>query len=209
MSKLVDRTGEKYGHLTALHRASDKIYSSGRKVAMWTCLCECGNEIDVCTNSLRTGATRSCGCWNDEQRKSSETKFKKHGESNTRLYECWHAMKRRCSDKNNKNYGGRGVMVCKEWAENYENFATWAKENGYNDDLTLDRIDPNKNYCPENCKWSTNIEQQRNKRNNRIIKFNGEAHTLSEWSDITGINRHTISTRIDRLNWTIKKALTT
>lgn len=212
MSKLVDRTGQRYGRLVVLYRGPDKVYLNGRKAVTWVCQCDCGQITTVQTTSLQSGATKSCGCWNKEQQCSSDTKHKKHGERNTRLYGIWQGMKKRCYNKtsdNYYNYGGRGIEMCAEWRYDYVKFADWAKEHGYQENLTLDRIDPNGNYTPENCRWATNKQQQRNKNDNRIITFNNESYTLAEWAEKTGINRSTISSRIDKLGWTIETALTT
>lgn len=135
--------------------------------------------------------------------------IKTHGMYGTRLYHIWNGFRGRCLNPNNKdykNYGGRGITICKEWNKS-ENFFKWALQNGYKDNLTLDRIDTNKSYSPNNCRWITSNEQQRNKRNNRILEFNGEKHCITEWSEITGINRGTIVSRL-RHNWDIEKTLT-
>lgn len=115
----------------------------------------------------------------------------------------------RCNNPNNKDYpdyGGRGITVCEEWRKP-ENFFGWAFLNGYSVDLTLDRIDVNGNYCPENCRWITADVQQRNRRNNRILEYNGEKHCIAEWSEITGINAYTIWSRI-HYGWSVEDALT-
>lgn len=112
-----------------------------------------------------------------------------HGMYGTRLNHIWANMRLRCNCKTNKNYpdyGGRGIKVCKEWDE-FINFHKWAMSNGYDDSLSLDRIDVNGDYCPENCRWITMFAQQSNKRNNVFVEYKGEKHTVSEWSRITGI----------------------
>lgn len=132
-----------------------------------------------------------------------------HLETKTRLHKIWSSMHERCEDKNHrhyKDYGGRGISVCEDWSL-YTKFREWALSNGYNDDLTIDRIDVNGCYEPNNCRWLTMEEQQNNKRNNRIIEFNGETHTLSEWSRITGIKSNTLKERLNR-GWSIYEALT-
>lgn len=211
MPKLNDRTGERYGRLVVLKRGPDKILKSGRKVVQWECLCDCGNTTLVTTTSLGGGLTKSCGCLNDEKRKDPKIKHHTHGHRNERIYEIWHGMKARCynpSSDSYNNYGFRGITVCEEWKNNFQNFYDWAIKNGYQDNLSLDRKDNNLGYSPENCRWITQKEQQRNKRNNRLLTYKGETHCLAEWEEITGINRSTISTRIDKLGWTIEKALT-
>lgn len=194
----LDLKGRKYGRLKVIERVANK----GEKAA-WKCECECGNETIVTTTALQSGNTKSCGCLLHER-------ITKHGMYKTKLYKTWNNMISRCycnSFRNFKNYGGRGITVCKEWKECFRNFAVWALSHGYSDELTLDRIDVNGNYEPSNCRWITNKEQQQNKRTNRYITFNGETHTLKQWSEITGIHPKTISTRIDR-GWTIEEALT-
>ena len=159
--KMVDITGEKYGRLTAI-RPTEKR-QNGKVV--WLCECECGNETLVTSNRLRSGNTSSCGCLYTETRKGKL----KHGGVGTRLYRIWKAMHTRCNNKNAKGYeyyGGRGIIICNEWIgeHGFENFSKWAKQAGYKDNLTLDRINPNSNYYPENCEWITQAEQNRNTR---------------------------------------------
>jgi hypothetical protein len=114
---------------------------------------------------------------------------KTHGMRRTRLYNIWTQMNQRCVNQNLEhydNYGGRGISVCDEWKK-FEVFAEWAKKNGYKDGLTIDRMDVNGNYEPDNCKWSTDVEQQRNKRNNRHITINSQTKTIAEWAEISGL----------------------
>ena len=125
----------------------------------------------------------------------------KHGERYSRLYAIWCHMKARCCNSNNHAYnlyGGRGITICDEWKNNYSAFKDWAINNGYKDNLTIDRIDVNGNYEPKNCKWATRKEQANNTRTNRYITYNNETHTLAEWSDITGIQRDVIKSRIEK-----------
>lgn len=133
----------------------------------------------------------------------------RHGMYGTRLYHIWNGLSGRCLNPNNKdysNYGGRGITVCDEWRMP-ENFFEWALLNGYSANMTLDRIDTNKGYSPENCRWITGAEQQRNKRNNRMIEYHGETHCIAEWSEITGIAKQTIESRVRR-GWMPKETLT-
>lgn len=130
----------------------------------------------------------------------------------TRIYSIYKGMKDRCRYKTNDNYeryGGRGIRVCEEWLADYMNFYNWAINNGYKEGLTLDRIDSNKNYEPDNCRWATYKEQANNTRRNNFITYNGETHTLTEWAEKLGIKRSTLTTRIHRQHWNIEKALTT
>lgn len=138
----------------------------------------------------------------------------KHGEASngsvSRLYNIWGRMKARCNNPNNDNYhnyGGRGISVCDEWND-YIPFKKWALENGYNDNLTIERIDVNGNYCPENCKWATIKEQSNNKRDNVIFAYNGRNLTLTQWSEVTGIDKSTLWERLNICKWSVEKALT-
>lgn len=108
------------------------------------------------------------------------------------------------------DYGGRGITICDEWLgkDGFKHFYDWAMSHGYADNLSIDRIDVNGNYCPENCRWLNNKRQCNNKRNNRLISFNGETHTAMEWSEITGINYGTLKNRLDKYGWTVERALT-
>ena len=163
-----DLTGQKFGKLTALYPVPDKAHR-----ARWHCVCDCGNEKDVLQQNLSNGHVRSCGCilsdsslermirYNDSLGRESHRKTK------TRLYKIWIGMKSRCYYKRTesyKNYGKRGIKVCDEWLHSYNAFSEWALQNGYDDSLTIDRIDPDGNYCPENCRWTTMSIQEFNKR---------------------------------------------
>ena len=134
----------------------------------------------------------------------------KHGKKGTRLYRIWHDMKTRCCNKNTiyyKNYGGRGIDVCNEWREDFMAFYNWSIANGYKDNLSIDRIDNNEGYSPDNCRWVDRKTQQRNKRNNRYITINGETHCLMEWCELLNLNYFTVHARINKRKWSIKKAL--
>ena len=152
MSRCIDLTGQKFGRLTVIKR----IENQGTK-AKWLCKCECGNFSKVTTDNLRNGHTKSCKC--------SIIKHKyAHKES---LYFRWIGIKERCNNPNAynyKNYGLRGIKVCKEWNDDYLKFRQWALNNGYKENLTIDRINVNGNYEPANCRWTTWKEQNNNKR---------------------------------------------
>lgn len=201
MGKLKDMTNYKFNGCTVLKRAENK----GKNVC-WLCKCYCGKEFVVRATDIRTGNTKSCGCLN---KKLAGDRARKHGNRNSRLYNIWSNMKARCSNsnsKNFKNYGGRGINVCDDWLNSFENFYNWAMDNGYDNKLTLDRIDNYKGYKPNNCKWSDYTQQERNRRNNHILEYNNEKHTIAEWSDITGIPYKTLWKRIND-GWTVEKSL--
>ena len=135
-----------------------------------------------------------------------------HGESYTRLHAIWDNMKARCYNKNSSDYpryGGRGVFVCDEWIQSYKAFSDWAKENGYAENLTLDRIENNKGYCPSNCRWVDRKVQANNTRNCVFYTYNGEVHTLAEWADIVKIPKTTLWNRLKMYGWELEKALPT
>lgn len=134
----------------------------------------------------------------------------KHNKYNSRIYRIWRGMKDRCyniNSKDYKNYGGRGIVVCDEWLNDFMSFYNWSMNNGYDDSLTIDRIDVNGNYEPSNCRWVTQKQQQRNRRNNKLFTYNGEVHYLSEWCELLHLNQNTIYNRINNLNYSIERAL--
>ena len=144
------------------------------------------------------------------KKKLREPRNYKHGMKGTRLYNVWINMRQRCYNKNMpsyKNYGERGIVVCEEWHD-FAEFYKWAMENGYKNDLTIERINVNGNYEPNNCKWATREEQAYNKRNNRYITYNGKTQTMKEWSVETGINYFKIRDRLRR-GWSVERTLNT
>lgn len=134
-------------------------------------------------------------------------RFTKHGKRYSRLWNIWEHIKQRCYNHNNKDYGGRSIAVCSEWRNDFQAFYDWAINNGYDDTLTIDRINVNGNYEPNNCRWVPNKQQARNRRNNRTFTINGETHCLSEWCEVLNLKRSTVSNRVNTLGWSIERAL--
>ena len=193
MAKVINLTGRRFGRLTAIERVA-----SPKAQAQWRCVCDCGKETVVRSQDLRNGHTKSCGCYGLEVSASHTPSFSTHKESKFRLYRVWIGLKGRCNNCKNKDYsyyGGRGIKVCPEWDKSYEKFRDWALADGYRDDLTIDRIDVNGNYCPENCRWVDMKTQMNNTRANRRITQNGETRTMAEWAERTGIAYDTIRYR--------------
>lgn len=190
--------GQRFGRLTVI-REAERQY--GHRYIL--CRCDCGNEKSINLNSLIQGTSNSCGCY---RREFITNRNYKHGHTYRangmeRLYRIWQGMKRRCREPNEpnyRNYGGRGITICDEWYDNYVAFREWSYSNGYSDDLTIDRIDNDKGYYPDNCRWATVKEQSNNTRVNHRVTYQGETHTLSEWGDILGMSDDLISQRLKK-----------
>lgn len=184
-SNLIDLTGQRFGKLVVMSRAKDK---NGQ--VMWECLCDCGKRSIVNGSNLRNGRTASCGCYRKQCEIERAKKKETHAESKNRLYHIWVGIKQRCFNPNVHQYGrygGRGITVCQEWLNSYEAFRDWSKGNGYSDNLTIDRIDNNGNYCPDNCRWVTPAEQAKNRSKRQkpdyiISKIPHSSH--EEWLQI-------------------------
>lgn len=193
-----DLTGKKFGHLTP--RLLHHISPSGGH-AYWECDCDCGNTKIVRASHLKSGNVTSCGCIHPRRT---------HGETKTRLYHIWNNMRQRCSNPNiveYRLYGGRGISVCEEWKNSYEAFRDWALKNGYSSNLSIDRKENDGNYTPDNCRWSTAIEQANNTRKTRFLTYNGETRSVSEWARTVGIKQSTLSMRLNKYMWSVEDAL--
>lgn len=203
-----DISGQRFGRLVAI----EPIGKTKVGNIIWRCKCDCGNEKNVSTKDLGHG-TSSCGCYSKEVHKKV---FTKHGQRHSRLYSVHRSMLGRCRNPNVReyhNYGGRGIKVCDEWRNSFEAFRDWAYANGYDEnapkcECTLDRIDPNGNYEPSNCRWVSIKTQERNRRNNVLITFRGETHCMSEWAEIAGLKYVTFHHRI-KAGWSMERIMST
>jgi ribosomal protein S27E len=205
--KFIDLTNQKFGKLTVLYRDPN----SPRKYTKWICKCDCGNTTSVYSHALRQGKTKSCGCMSSKKNTSSRTnRSNLHGKSKSKLYHVYYSILDRCNNPNNKaykHYGARGITICDEWEKSFENFYKWAISNGYQEGLTLERIDNNKGYSPENCKWIPKSEQVKNRRTTLYATINGETKTLKEWAEISGIKYSTLHYRKTKYNWPDERLL--
>lgn len=205
--KDIDFTGERFGKLIVKYKAFTK-----NGFPYWHCECDCGNEIDVRVYSLTSGNTLSCGCL---QKERAKTKSATHGGRFDRLYGVWTNIKTRCYNQNSssyKDYGERGITMCEEWKNSYLAFKEWSCANGYDDTAekgkcTIDRINVNGNYEPNNCRWVDAKTQANNTRANVKYKYDGKEYTLAELADKYNINYKTLHLRITRYKMSIEEAL--
>ena len=208
MPNRIDLTEKRFGRLLVVSYAG----KDGKGKALWNCVCDCGKSTVKRSSLLRRGETNSCGCLRREV-VANENKKKKttHGRSDSSLYGIWHGMKERtCCEthKQYKDYGGRGIDICEEWKNSFELFEKWSLQNGFEKGLQIDRIDNDKGYYPENCRWATRKVQANNKRSSRILEYRGQKKTMSEWADAAKINYRTFEYRLNN-GWPIEKALET
>lgn len=200
MYKLNDLTGQRFGRLIVLNKEPNLKSHSTR----WRCKCDCGNIVIVYASSLKSNATQSCGClWKE--------RTTKHGMYGTRIYRIWDGMKNRCHNPNFKKhqlYFDKGIKVCDEWKNNFMSFYNWSIQNGYKNNLTIDRIDVNGNYEPSNCRWVDYEVQNNNRSINREIEYNGKNYSIKQLSEIYKIKKETLNSRL-RNGWSIEKTLTT
>jgi hypothetical protein len=182
ITRFKDITGQKFGRLTAI-----KLIGTNEKGhTVWLFGCDCGVQKEISSSEVLKHSTKSCGCLRKDGKEKASLV---HGGFGTRVHRIWSGMLSRCRNpvnKDYKNYGGRGIQVCDEWHD-FSKFQNWALNNGYSDDLSIDRIDSNGNYCPQNCKFSTITEQARNKRNTIWYDINGIKKSLVEWCEILNI----------------------
>ena len=204
MSKINDLTGMKFGRLIALE-AIGTDPKVGNKI--WLCQCDCGGVVKAVSSSLMRGNTRSCGCLRKE---ASKSRLMTHGRSRCREYIIYLNMKDRCYNEKNTfypHYGGRGITVSPRWLgdDGFENFLADMGEPP--EGMSLDRIDNDGHYTPENCRWATDSQQNKNTRRNRYFEFNGRKQTLTDWANELGFNKVTLWSRIKR-GWAVESAFT-
>lgn len=195
-------SGIKFGRLTVVNFSRRNEAGA----AYVNCICNCGKAKEVKSSCLVGGMTQSCGCFLTE---SNIARCVTHGKSKSCEFRIWSGMKRRCffvKDKDYHKYGGRGITVCERWLHSFVNFYQDMGERP--EGTTLDRIDNNGNYCPENCRWATDKTQARNRRTNLLITFNGATKTLAEWAEQYSLNWNTLRSRIMERGWSIERALT-
>lgn len=201
MGKRIEvKAGEKFGRWQVLKEVSPHPTSGNRMIY---CQCQCGSLATVRLADMVTGRSKSCGCISIERTTT-------HGLSSKRLYVIWKGMLARCYKPTNDSYsryGARGISVCEEWKD-VAIFVTWAESNGYKDHLSIDRINSDGNYYPDNCRWVTIKKQQNNKSSNRILEHDGKKLNIAQWGELLSLNRRTISNRL-RMGWGVSRALTT
>ncbi len=200
-----DITGQKFSRLTAI-RFTGESKSSGR---VWECVCDCGNTVEVPIGKLNSGHTKSCGCQKIEStiKRSTKHGYAKRGHQN-KAWSIWAGMRKRCFNPKSvgyDNYGGRGITICERW-EKFENFIEDMGE--CPEDYSIERIDVNKGYEPNNCKWIPLNEQSKNTTRVIRITYNGETRLLADWARHFSIDYRTISYRLNS-GWDIDRALTT
>lgn len=205
--------GSRFGKLTVigLHHKEHIIKKNSKNnyyKYFYLCKCDCGKETICEERSLKSGNTKSCGCYNISKIIERNTT---HNLSSTRLYKIYHGMKKRCynhKSKSYKNYGGRGIKICKEWLDSFPKFYEWSLNNGYREDLTIERKDVNGNYEPQNCCWVSVKEQAKNRRRNVFYELNGVRKILPDWAREYNMPFTCVRKRLIR-GWSLEKALKT
>lgn len=179
----------------------ERVGTNKDKKATWGCLCYCGKKFTATGKSIRQGYIKSCGCYRSKVLSNSGASNKTHGKTGSRLYNIWRGMKKRCylpTDSSYKNYGAKGITVCEEWSNSFESFMEWAENNGYQDKLTIDRLDNSKGYYPENCRWADYTTQGRNRSNNARMEYKGKILTKTEIAKELGISKNLLHYRITK-----------
>lgn len=193
--------GKKYGMLTITKEA----VCEKPGVYVFEALCDCGNITKVREGNLLNGHTTSCRCF----RKAVGKRNVKHGGCGKRIYHIWDCIVERCTKGTiaSKHYAARGISICEDW-KSFAKFEEWAYQNGYDDTLSIERIDVNGNYCPENCKWIPRRLQTRNQTTTHWVEYNGRRMSLAEACEIANMSYKTVHARITQLGWSVEEALT-
>lgn len=201
-----DLTGQTFNMITVMGY-SRTTGTGQRKRALWWGRCECGSVKEYRTDILKDPRYVSCGCFNKIKPVNSPKFEYKHGDAKTKQYHQWASMKDRCKNPNNRNYkhyGGRGITYHPEW-ERWENFKAWMLSSGYEDGLTLERINVDGNYEPSNCCWITKSEQTNNTRRTVLYSYNGVTQNINQWAKTLGVNKNTLWYGLRKRNLTIEE----
>ena len=202
-----ERIGRRFGRLEVVGIRRER--RGKRNTIMAHCRCDCGSEKDVFWQALADGRVKSCGCLNRELTAKRGHDNARHGGCGTRLYRIFRSMRERCERPRHMHYasyGGRGIKVCPEWRGNFAAFREWATSHGYADNLSIDRIDNDRGYSPDNCRWVDTRAQGNNRRTCHLLTVSGQTHTISQWAKLTGIGKTTIKERMRR-GWSAERAL--
>ena len=208
MPQLIDLTGKRFGRWQVIEKSPEKHDSS----AYWLCKCDCGTIRSVNGQQLKSGRSKSCGCYRNEILANT---FRTHGKTKTRLYAVWASMRERCYCETcdaYQYYGAKRISICDEWMD-FERFESWAFSSGYNPNAeshqcTIDRIDNSKGYSPDNCRWVNSVTQSNNQTKNRMVTYNGKTKTVAEWGRENGWNYMVLYDRLFKYHWDVERAMT-
>ena len=217
MTLYKEMIGRQYGNWTVLsysHFKKKSFFDNTRnkrrygKEHFLKVKCKCGVIRTVRPSPLKSGKSKGCGC----EGNYTKTQFvKTHGKTNTRLYRIYRNMKERCYKESCKDflrYGGRGIKICNEWLSDFQNFYDWSMSNGYTDELSIDRINNDENYSPDNCRWTDEVTQSNNRRSNIKLTYDNKTLTTTEWARILNVKADTLHNR-KRLGWSDEKIIST
>ena len=203
MPKYIELTGQRFGKLVVLKRVENAKDGATR----FLCQCDCGNTKVIRSKHLKSGAISDCGCEKSQRTRNNNLK---HGGSGTRLYNIWIKMRDRCKNPHSADwadYGGRGITVCDKWDSSFESFRKWAESAGYEKGKSIDRIDVNSGYYPDNCRWVSTQIQANNKRNNHIVSYHGKKMSLADVARLSTVPYGTIKRRICVYGWSVEEAV--